>query len=161
MNNLKLDRNAEILPNEGLGGLKLRMNVSELERIEGFALLKPDAYQLVSLFEARYRLGGGEIEAAVDVRNGKVFKLSAGFGYLGKLFGKIFVGMPMKEAFKLEPNLFYDEVEEVVRCKEVSGLAIDIPEIDPPVELVPHLSIYTISVFADEILTLSGQAGNW
>ena len=160
MKGLKLDLDADIFPNEGLGGLKLRVNVSRLERIEGFPF-KQDSYYLVSPFEARYRLGEGAIEAAVDIRSGKVFKLSAMSGYSGKLFGKIFVGMPIKEAMKIEPGFFYDEAEEVIVCKGVPGLTIDIPEIDPPVEKVPHMSIYAISVFVENILTLSGQEGNW
>lgn len=161
MNDIKLDLNAEIVPDVGLGGLKLRTHLSELENIKEFPWFRPDSYCLVSPFEARYRFSDGKIAAAVDVRNGKVFKLIAYRGYLGKLLGQICVGMSVREAMKIEPRLFYDEAEEVIACKDVPGLTIDIPEIDPPIELVPDLFIHAISVFVTEIRTVSGQEGNW
>lgn len=162
MDTPRLDLNADILPSDGLGGLKLRVHFSELEDIEGFPwFTQRDFYYLASPCEVRYRLGGGEIEAAVDVRNGKVFKLLAYRGYSGKLFGKIYVGMPVKVALEIEPRLFYDEAEEAIFCQDVPGLVIDIPEIDPPPKLVPDMFIDAISVFAPEAFTLSVQEGKW
>jgi hypothetical protein len=46
-------------------------------------------------------------------------------------------------------------------CKGVNGLAIDIPDTDPPPELVPTMNIFAISVYADEIDTIHGQDGDW
>lgn len=157
---LRLD--AEIIPNHGLGNLTLRAHISELEELlVGLGVFEEGSYSLVSPFEARYRLGRGEIEVAVDVRNGKIFKLIAYEGYRGKLFGKITAGMLVGDAMTLEPKLYYDEVEEAVLCRGVPGLTIDVPEIDPPAELVPGMRIKAIAVYAEEINTLQGNWGRW
>lgn len=162
MENTKLQLDAEIIPNHGLGNLKLRLSICDLvELVTGLGVYKSGSFYLASPFEARYRLGEGQVEIAVDVRNGKVFKLIAYAGYKGKLFNKITVGMQVHQAMKLEPRLFYDEAEEVILCRGVQGLTIDIPEIDPPPNLVPEMEIKAISVFAEEINTLQGMKGHW
>ncbi len=128
-----LQLGAEIVPNQGLGGLSLGLNIGELEDLLfGLGTWKEGSFKLASPFEARYRLGRGEIEVAVDVRNGKVFKLTVYAGYQGKLFNEIIVGMTVRQAMQVEPRLFYDEAEESIFCEGVSGLSLDVPEVDPP-----------------------------
>ena len=97
----------------------------------------------------------------MDVRNGKVFRITASQGYRGTLFGAITIGMKVSEAATSEPLLFYDEAEELIRCKGIEGLSIDIPAIDPALELVPDMVISAISVYASEAMTLQGQSGDW
>ncbi len=147
-----LDLEAPIIPNQSLGGLTLGTHISELEDLVfGLGSWKEGACTLISPFEARYSFGKGEIEAAVDVRNGKIFKLSAKVGYKGKLFEEIGVGMLVQQALELEPRLYYDEVEELILARGLPGLSLDIPEIDPPVEIVPGMNISAINVFVEEI----------
>lgn len=150
-----IDIYEKIIPNESLGGLKLRTKLKDIQN-----LIK-GKFQLTKPFEARYLLGNNEIEVTVDVRNGKIYQLTANFGYKGKLFNKIAVGMKVSKAMKYESNLFYDEGEEAIFCKEVSGLIINISEIDPPPDIVENLNISSISVYAKEIDTLMGQNGDW
>lgn len=153
---------APILPNEGLGGLKVRAKIADLQNLFlGLGLYKKGAYSLVAPFEARYRLGDGEIEVGVDVRNGKVFKLIAGPGYQGLLCGKIGVGMAVWEAMRREPSLRYDEAEEALVYEGCPGVLLDVPEIDPLPEAVPALMISGISVYAPEAFSPAGQKGNW
>lgn len=161
---MELDITANIVPDHSLGGLSLRLRLMDIqELISGRGFTKKGSFDLVSPFTALYRLGPAneEIGISVDVRNGKIFKLTAYQGYQGKLFGLIEVGMRIKDAIKLEPKLFYDEAEEHIRCEGVEGLAIDVPEIDPPPELVNEMIISAISVYAKGITTLEGQSGNW
>src|SRR5689334_12872051 len=90
---LRLD--ADIVPNQGLGGLRLRVSLAEIqELVPTWEPPGERSYELVRPFEARYKLANGVIEIGVDVRNGKIFKLIANRGYDGILFGKIRVGMP-------------------------------------------------------------------
>lgn len=162
MKHYELQFDAAIVPNHGLGGLMLRSNIRDFEPLlTGIGAWKEGSLYLASPFEARYRLGKGEVEIAVDVRNGKIFKLIAGAGYKGKLFDKITVGMRVRDALEVEPRLFYDEAEEAILCRDVQGVTVDVPEIDPPLNLVPEMNIHSISVFANEILTLQGQQGTW
>ncbi len=68
-----------ILPNRGLGGVNLRTPIAQLQDMITAAYVahvpKNDWYGCAYPFETRYRLGA--VGIAVDVRNGKVFKLSA------------------------------------------------------------------------------------
>ena len=144
---------APIVPAEGLGGFKLRAHVSELEDILDSIYVKnlrnPRWYELVSLYEARYDLG--PVAVAVDVRNGKVFKVIASEGYEGKLFGKIHVGMSVREAMALEPRMYYDEAEEGLYLKGCPGVVLEVPEDDPWPREVRSYPISAISVYAPEV----------
>jgi hypothetical protein len=159
--NTELNLDAEIIPNQSLGGLTLRTKLIDIQNIVHPWAQSKGSYHLSRPFEALYRPGNGEIEIGVDVRNGKVFRLTAREGYRGNLFGKVTVGMKVSEAMQLEPRLFYDEADWLIRCKGADGLSIDISEIDPPPELVPGLVISAISVYALESMTLQGQNGDW
>jgi len=153
---------APIIPDEGLGGLTVRTRIRDIQDgFTGLSITKEGSFNLVSPFDARYHLQKGEVTVSVDVRNGKVFMLSAGNGYRGLLFGKIFVGMKVEDAINAEPKLYYDEAEEMILCEGCEGLSLDIPEIDPPVELVPEMTFSAINVFAQETRTLKGQQGEW
>jgi hypothetical protein len=78
MSGMQLQLDAEIIPNHGLGGLTLRTSLQNVqELITGWGLWGKVSYQLVAPYEARYLLPGGLIELAVDVRNGKIFKILA------------------------------------------------------------------------------------
>ena len=150
---LDLQVNAPILPNEGLGGLKLRIPVTEIQDrlLAAFiaSLPKNDWHALAGLFEARYRLG--PVEIAIDVRNGKIFRLSAYEGYRGRLFGKISVGMKVSDAIALDPRLYYDEAEELLLVRGCVGVSLDVPEVDPDPAAVPAYPIVAISVYAEEV----------
>lgn len=151
-----------IIPDEGLGGLKVRSRLADLQDLFlGLGLYKKGDCCLVAPFEARYRLGEGEIEVSVDVRNGKVFKLTAGPGYRGLLCGKIGVGMAAGEAMRRESGLRYDEAEEAIVFDGCPGVLLDVPKVDPPPETVPALTISAISVYAPEAFSPAGQKGNW
>jgi hypothetical protein len=151
---------APIIPDQGLGGILLRTPVRELQELF-VSSGKSMTFELVSLFEARYRLANGAIEVTVDVRNGKIFKLTARSGYRGLLFDKIGVGTTVREAIACVPALYYDETEEMVLCKGCAGVSLDVPEIDPPSDRAQKMSIDSINVFASEINSLDGQEGMW
>ncbi len=151
-----------IIPNEGLGGLKVRAHLADLQDlVMGLGLYQKGECRLAAPFEARYRLGDGEIEMSVDVRNGKVFKLTAGLGYQGLLCGTVGVGMAAGEAMRREPGLRYDEAEEAIVLDGCPGVLLDVPEVDPLPETVPALTISAISVYAAEAFSPAGQKGDW
>jgi hypothetical protein len=159
---VELDPAADIVPNVGLGGLTLRTNLRDIQDLPQFVpMWSGTRYELVSAFDARYSLLGGVVTVCVDVRNGKIFQLIAGTNYEGRLFGQIYIGMSAAEALALDPRLYYDETEGSIRCRDVPGVVLDIPETDPPPELVPSMHISEISVYAAETDTLDGQEGNW
>jgi len=118
-------------------------------------------FSLPSPFEAKYKFKDEKITVCVDVRNGKIYQLTALPGYEGLLFDRIYVGMKVSDAMSLEPNLYYDEAMEIIRCKGCLGLAIDTNEIDPPPKLVPQMLIQAINVYAEEAFTPAGNRGQW
>jgi hypothetical protein len=151
--NTNLNLAQDIIPNQGLGGVCLRIHITELgDLIYGLGVWKPGETDLIAPFEARYTFGTGEIAIGVDVRNGLVYKVIASGGYRGKLFGQISLGMLVSEAFAREPRLYYDEGEEAILCAGVEGVVIDVPVVDPPPEEVRGMRISAISVFASELI---------
>jgi hypothetical protein len=160
---LRLTLDESIMPSEGLGGLRLRTHITALddllERVYIGKLTGDRWYELVNLYEARYDLGA--VQVGVDVRNGKIFKLTASEGYNGLLFGKIWVGMSVTEAMAAEPLLYYDEVEEGLYVRDCPGVVLDIAEIDPRPDEVASYPIVGISVFAPEIWETTATNITW
>ncbi len=151
---------ASIGQNKGLRGLTLRARLAGVQVLFlGLDLYEKGECRLFAPFEACYRLGDGEIEVAVDVRNGKVFRLIAGPGYQGLLCGKIGVGMSAGESMRREPSLRYDESEEAIVYDDCPGVLLDLPEVDPLPEAVPALAISAISVYAPEAFSPASQRG--
>ncbi|MDY7077478.1 MAG: hypothetical protein SXV54_11205 [Chloroflexota bacterium] len=166
MTEFQLQIDAPIIPNQSLGGLGLRTSIVEIQdvvmelQIEHLTS-KRKLFSLPSPFEAKYEFENEKVTVCVDVRNGKIYQLTALPGYMGLLFDKIYVGMRVADAMALEPDLYYDEATEIIRCKGCPGLAIDVPEIDPPPELVPRMAIHAINVYAKEAFTPTGNRGQW
>ncbi len=166
LNTLSLATDSPIVPDQGLGGLKLRSLLVDIQGLLEAQYIQqlpdlPDRawYRLEKPFEAIYRVG--PVEIAVDVRNGKVFRLSAFAGYRGKLFGKIRVGMLVRDALAQDQRLYYDEAEELLLFRGVEGVSLDVPEVDPDPAEVSRFPISAISVFAREITTPEGLMGRW
>jgi hypothetical protein len=146
-----------IVPNCGLGGLRLRTHVSEIDDVIRDLATR---YEMVSPFEARYSFGDGSVQAAVDVRNGRIFKLIASKSYAGS-FGAIHLDMLVGDAILADPRLYYCESEEYIVCRGVDGITLSVPVMDPDPSDVPALRISAISVYALEIDTAEGQIGRW
>lgn len=150
-----VDIDAPILPNHSLGGIRLRSRAVDLQEV----LLCAHGCHLATHFEARYVFEYMSI--AIDVRNGRVFKLIAGMGYRGTLFGRIRTGMSLAQAMALEPRLRYDEFEETVVCRGIEGVCLDLPRVLPSVDDAPAAPIESICVYATEILSAPGQDGKY
>jgi len=126
---LRLRPDAPIEPDAGLGGLTLRTPISGIGDIALALLERYDGEwarvcEVYPLWEARYLLG--PIAVCADIRSGRIFKLIADTGYTGALFGALRVGMPVREALRLEPRLYYDEDEELLLVRDCPGVALDV-----------------------------------
>ncbi len=151
------------MPNEGLGGLALRTPIAALWDLLHAAHMQAAGEltwtSMGHIFEARYDLG--PVTIGVDVRNGKIFKLIANDGYQGALFGSIRVGQRVADAMRLEPRLYYNDMEESLSIRNCDGVTLDVPLIDPKPAWVSSCVISAISVFAKEAFTGKGMDGEW
>jgi hypothetical protein len=159
----EIDIGAPIIPGVGLGGVELRTHIFDYDDLLFHARSGSQELEatIVGQYEARYTFRQAGISISVDVRNGKVFKITAYQGYQGTLFGEIRVGMRVQEALDRFPCLYYDEAFALVLCRTEKGVAVDVSEEDAPAERVPFLTIDAINVIAPEAFTPNGQHGKW
>lgn len=152
--------NADIIPNDSLGGIKLRTPIKALLYQLGTDFLHINySYEMPNPFLAIYTTRDG-ISIYVDLLAGKVQAIHSGPNYKQD-FKSIKVGMRVSEAYKILPDLYYDEVESVIVCKGIEGIEFDLPYEDPEPKDVPNLSINNIVVFATESREDGGYTGNW
>lgn len=158
----EVQKHLPIIPNQSLGGFELRTHLIDIQ--QEIALLGGTLwgnYGLIGPFEANYRMADGLIDIGVDVRNGKVVRITAHSGYKGKLLGKISIGMKAKKVTKLLPSLYFEERTYEFLSKEYPGLALNVGELDPPLDLLPEMEIKGIAVLASEFDTFAGYKGLW
>jgi hypothetical protein len=164
-----IDITAPITPGKSLGGLELRTPLLEMQQlIDGFGEYRLETFKLASPYEARYRFGSGEVTVCVDVRNGKVFKLIAGEGYIGKLYNTVSVGMTAGDAFAALPRLYFHAGEDIILLSQVDqghtplpGIAFNVAEDGPSLDLLPSLPIVAISVNIEELSMEAVQRALW
>lgn len=162
MNN-NININAPIIPNESLGGVKLRENKNSL--IELFNL-NNISYEVsnenednkrVSLFSILEEI----IIVYVDNKNSKIFRVTAKAGYFARLFDKIKIGDTLQEILNCDEGFFYDEREDTILSSKHHGISLDLDVADYLATDVINPKIESISVFAEESITLEGQRGKW
>ncbi len=157
-----IDIYASINPKFSIGGIKLRSHLREyydiipkLSWVDKETLDDCSAY-IFGSFHIRYEMRD-TLYLFFNILNGKLYKITALKNYQGPLFGKIKVGMEIEHLLELQPNLVYDEFEEVYSYE---GLAIETNE---------HGMIEAISVYVEELDTLDRdlelrrqfEKGNW
>jgi len=153
---------APILPGESLGGIRVGDPVRRYaEDFLRYELRREISFRMVGLFEATYILANGAIEVAVDVRNGKIARVTAARGYTGMLDNGVHVGMTVREAMAVDNRLHYDEPSELILRRGESGLSLALAERDPFPDAVPALRIVAISVYHPVLDTKAGQTGDW
>jgi hypothetical protein len=158
----RLNLSAEIIPGRSLGGFRVGTLLRDIgEWIAAEALRDQVTYEMIGLFEASYRLAGGAVELVVDIRVGKVARITASEGYEGALNGLIRPGMPVGEAMLADPTLYYSEEEELILRRGTPGIALRLSESDPDPATVDDLTVIAISVFTEAIDTAAGQRGSW
>jgi hypothetical protein len=67
------------------------------------------------------------------------------------LLEAIRLGMLVADAQRVEPHLYYDEFDGLLRIRECDGVSLDVPEHDADPALVPSMPISAISAFASEV----------
>lgn len=157
-----LDIYAPIVPKASIGGLKLRSHLKEyydiipkLSWVDKETLNDCSTYVFGS-FHIRYEMRD-TLYLFFNMLNGKLYKITALSNYQGMLLGKIKVGMNIENLLKVQPNLLYDDFEEVYSYE---GLAIE-TDINNRIE--------SISVYVEELDTLNNdielrrqfEKGNW
>lgn len=150
---ITIDRQAAIIPGKGLGGVPLGAPVTELrEHLTGF-LTHPHGrdgeplFFLASPYIAIYRFEDHSVKVSVDVRTGEIFMVSAVKGYGGTLNGVLRPGMSVREALKVEPDLYFWEAQSALFFRGLDGVLLELSDPDPDPEDVPQLGVEDIVVY--------------
>lgn len=154
-----LNLNAPIYPSKSLGGFTLKTHISEyIEDIKSFSDIDRKSLQdlsvnMIGKFLVRYTIKN-EIILSFDIITGQLGLISALDSYKGKLFESIGIGSTISEALKVEPRLYYDEIDEGYYIKGVDGIGIFLE--DPYADHIanPNNKIVEISIFLKESLVL-------
>lgn len=131
------------------------------EMISSEAIEHPNSYRLSSVFQASYALAGGAIEIVVDVRNGKIPRITAFAGYEGFAPGSVRVGMLVADVMSNSPGWYYDEGEELILNRSEPGIALNVSESDPDPSAVMQLYVTAVSVYSDALETAARHIGQW
>ena len=157
MGNIALDLDAPIISGASLGGLTIPIHITKLRDLlipmsykSDFSCGSPGRF---ALFTMRYQLFGGALKIDVDVRNGNVEQLLAGEGYRGSLLDTFSIGMTVRDAMILEPNLYYNEALSTIEFEGIPGVGMDVPVYDPFPHEVPDMIISAIYVFVPEMVS--------
>lgn len=162
MNN-NININAPIIPNESLGGVKLRENKNSLIRqlkqnnISYEVSYENENNKRVSLFSILREI----IIVSVDNKNSKIFRITAKTGYFACLFDKIKIGDTLQDILNCDEGFFYDEREDTILSSKHPGVSLDLDVPDYLATDVINPKVESISVFAKESMTLEGQMGKW
>lgn len=154
-----INLNAPIYPSESLGGFTLKTHISAyIEDIKSFSNIDKESWKDLSIdtigpFVIRYTLQH-KIILRFDIVTGQLELISALEDYKGKLFGSIGIGSTISEALKVEPRLYYDEIDEGYFITGVDGIGIFLE--DPYADHIanPSNKIVEISIFLKESLVL-------
>jgi hypothetical protein len=140
-----IDINADIIPWESIGGIRLYSTIKELKNF-----LKDESKIKTIVFHnlwIRY-----EVEDILDLffllTNGKLFKITTLKNYKGKLFDKIYVGLPEDDLLKVEPSFVYDDFEEVY-TSETKGIFLE-TDPNPNGSTVRYITVYVKELFQDD-----------
>lgn len=142
-----IDKNAPIIPFEGLGGIKLYSTIDDLKDI-----LTLDDVSSVIINDSwiRYDIQNC-IELFFHLKNSKLFRITTLDQYKGKLFGSISIGTTEEEMLRTDSTFAYDEFEEI--WESPKGVFI---EMDAEINTVRW-----ISVFIKELDFEDFEQANW
>ncbi|MBN8585920.1 MAG: hypothetical protein J0M37_12590 [Ignavibacteria bacterium] len=155
--------NAPIIPNESLGGIKLRENKNSLigqlkqNKISYEVSYENEDNKRVSLFSILEEI----IIVSVDNKNSKIFRVTANAGYIACLFDKIKIGYTLQDVINTGEGFYYDEREDTILSSKHHGVSLDLDVPDYLATDVINPKIGSISVFAEDSMSLEGQRGKW
>lgn len=142
-----IDKNAPIIPWQGMGGIKLYSTIKEMREILEDSAVKGT---LLNNLWARYEISN-TLYLFVHLVNGKLFKITTLEKYTGKLFENICVGMTEKELLETDPTFVYDDFEEVFESDK--GVFL---ETDPETSKITEISVYIKELDDDDF-----EEGEW
>ena len=137
-----IDITAPILPGKSIGGIPLYAHIRDYQDlVNSFEYFEQKTGKDLSLsFYGTFSIGyeyKGILTLVFSIMNGKLFKIIAWKGYQGLLFDKIKVGMNIKEAMKLEPRIYFDDVhEEYYKVKGEKGIILETHPLSGDITLI-------------------------
>lgn len=128
-----VNKNAEIIPYIGMGGVYLYRTIEELHNI-----LQDNNAVKIDLHNGWTKYIIKDImELYFCNKNNKLFKMNTLSGYKGKLFNNIYVGMSKKDLLATDKSFKYNDFDEVYESNK--GVFI---ETDVIVDTVKYITVY-------------------
>lgn len=147
-----MNLNADIIPSVSLGGFVIGRPISEyLDYLEKYYLLNKLDYFQTDIYSVQYIVTNVPVEVYVDIRDGRIYKISAVKGYKGKYADLIKVGMSAQKILELGKHFYYDECDQGIFSNEIDGIVFELNDEDPYYEEIESLNIEAITVFNPKI----------
>ncbi|MEI7801117.1 MAG: hypothetical protein WCI97_00590 [Bacteroidota bacterium] len=131
MNIKRIDINADIVPNKGIGDIMLLDNAFSLRQlILSNTLSEQDiewTFETEKQFPDWLTLNyKGILLVGVNIYLGKIISLTVRNGFKGKIFSKISIGSKVEDLMRIDNNFYYDESDEYILHKTDFNIRFDI-----------------------------------
>lgn len=146
---MSIDISQPIIPAESAAGIRLGSNISDLSAYVDFG--KGD-----SSFDGStaYELFNGIVSVGVHNNSGKIFRVSAYYGYKGFLFDSLKPGMPI-DSLLISPDWIFEDAEGGLLHRTHNGIIVMSDLEDPLSESELHgKNIFEIAVSVSNINSL-------
>ena len=156
-----LNLKAPLVPGQSAGGFvigtHLALYAADIQQFVHTSKEGEDiSTYLYSKFYIQYRWADN-ILVSFNLVSGQLTSIGVLSNYKGLLWNKIGIGMTIKRALELEPNLYYDEIEEGYYINDSSGtqlgLAIFLETEDNHIDF-PENKINEITIFRHELMVI-------
>lgn len=127
----KIDLNSPIIPEQGIGEIKLLENAFSLRPIilsNTLSTRKSDwTFTTVTQFPDWLNFNYKDsLTITINIYTGKIVSLTVKNQYTGKIFDSIGIGSLVKDLFNLDSGFYYDELDEYILHKEDFNIQFDL-----------------------------------
>ena len=144
---MEIDIYADIVPGKSLGGFDISESVVKYwSLLDFYSSLGKLGCSQTSISTVRYSFSGAPVELSVDIRTGKIYKISALVGYVGSFLKKIKVGDSINKVLDQDLGFRYEDFDMAFFSSVYPGIVLEPDIYDPLPEDMPKLNIEAITI---------------
>lgn len=160
---MPLDRNLPITESS-IDGFKLLEHINTYWDLveEYYNKSEKNLYQLELYHTVRYTFEDLQVQLAVDVRTGIIYRITALAGYQGTFLGSIGIGTPISEVLAMDLGFEYRDAEDAFQTTKYYNLWLEQNISDPLPEDYPDLKIESITISDRDYIDIAeGHKPGW